>query len=187
MMRLLRSNGSNPCPKEMVAPGAMAGVLGNWAAQSPQEAAKYVAQLNGAELERGMKSVVSSMAGADPGYTAQWVKQFPEGPMRQDAEEALMKRWAGQDPQAAASWLASLPQGANRDAAVKQFVDNASAHEPGLAFQWALTTSDPSKQKDLLEKAAAQWLRVNDADARAGIQATSLPEELRAKLLKPRD
>jgi len=45
----------------------MASVLGAWASQSPQDAAKFVSQLSGSEQERGTKAVISSQAAADLG------------------------------------------------------------------------------------------------------------------------
>jgi hypothetical protein len=98
-----------------------------------------------------------------------------------------MKRWAREDPKAASAWLANLPESQNREAAVKNFVDNAADHEPQLAWTWALLLSDPQKQNDALEKAAKQWLRVDDKGARATIRASGLPDELVTKLLKPTD
>ena len=107
--------------------------------------------------------------------------------MREQAEETLMKRWAPEDPKAAAAWLANLPQNQDRETAVKNFVANAADHEPQLAWTWALSLADPQNQNDALEKAAKQWLRVDDKSARATIKASGLPAELVTRLLKPRD
>ena len=167
--------------------GAMASVLGAWASQSPQDAARYVSQLSGSEQERGMKAVISSMVGADAPYTASWIQNFPEGDVREQAGETLMKRWAKDDPKSAATWLNSLPEGATREAAAKQFVDSAAESEPQLAWSWAASLADPSKQRDALEVAARQWLRVDDKTARATIQASGLPPDLITKLLKRTD
>jgi hypothetical protein len=134
-----------------------------------------------------MKAVVSSMVGADAPYAASWIRGFPEGEMRDQAGEALMKRWARDDPQAAAAWLSTLPAGATRETAANQFVSSAADQEPQLAWTWATTLSDPQKQKDALETAARQWLRVDDKTAAAAIQASGLPTDVIAKLLKPKN
>jgi hypothetical protein len=127
------------------------------------------------------------MAGADPSYTAKWVQQFPEGPVREHAEEKLVQNWARQDPQAADNWLASLPAGGNRDTAARQFAESASAAEPQLAWAWAMTIKDPLKQLEALERVAPNYLRLNGTDARTAIQNSGLPPELQARLLKPKD
>jgi hypothetical protein len=165
----------------------MASVLGAWAAQSPQDAANYVSGLSGSEQERGMKSVISSMVGADAPYAASWIQNFPEGDVREEASKTLMKRWARDDPSSAAAWLANMAAGPSREAAVKQFVESAADLQPQVAWGLATSLTDPQQQKDALEKAAQQWLRTDDRAARAAIQASGYPPDLIARLLKPKD
>jgi hypothetical protein len=98
-----------------------------------------------------------------------------------------MARWGRDDPKAAATWLASLAEGASQQAAISKFVDSAASLEPQLAWTYALTLTDPQKQKDALEKSAKQWLRADDAAARAAIQASGLPPATITTLLKPTD
>jgi hypothetical protein len=98
-----------------------------------------------------------------------------------------MKRWAKDDPKGAAAWLAGQPAGASREAAAKAFVSSAAELEPQLAWTFAAALADPQKQQDALEKAAKQWLRVDDKAARAAIEASGLPPDQIAKLLKRKD
>ena len=56
---------------------------------------------------------------ADPAYAARWVGQFPEGPMRDESQQAVITRWATDDPTAAAGWLATLPDGKGRQDAIE--------------------------------------------------------------------
>ena len=76
---------------------------------------------------------------------------------------------------------------ARLQSAISKFVDSAVSLEPQLAWTYATTLTDPQKQKDALEKSAQQWLRVDDAAARAAIQASGLPVDTIATLLKPKD
>ncbi len=131
--------------------------------------------LDGDEPERGIKTVIDSMVGADAAYTARWIEQFPESKTRIEARETLMKTWAHQDPQAAANWMQNLPEGNSRDKATEHFVNAAAPHEPQLAWQWALTLSNATKQEEALETAARQWLRINDRQARQTIPAAACP------------
>ena len=64
---------------------------------------------------------------------------------------------------------------------------SAADLEPQLAWTWATSLTDPQAQKEGLEKAAKQWLRVDDQAARATIQSSGFPPELIAKLLKRTD
>ena len=107
--------------------------------------------------------------------------------MQEKCAETLMKSWAREDPNAAALWLADFPEGQSRQAAVVKFVDSAANLEPELAWTFALTLTDPQSQKNALEKSARQWLRANDSAARAAIQASALPADMIASLLKPSD
>jgi hypothetical protein len=98
-----------------------------------------------------------------------------------------MEHWAKDDPRAAAAWLSALPAGPTREAAAGQFVTSIAEQEPQLAWSWAVTLSDAQKQKEAMETAGRQWLRVDDSAARAAIQSSGLPAELIAGLLKHKE
>ncbi len=165
---------------------AMAKVLGNWAEQNPQAAGNFVAGLSGEEQERGVKSVVDKIAGADPAYAAKWIDTFPSGATRDQAAESLMQHWAGSDPQGASAWLSKLPQDQSRDGAIAQFAQNAAGTAPNLAWQWAAQIGDSARQQQTLLQTAQKWFQINAGEAAAAIQASNYSDDFKAKLLQTR-
>jgi len=68
--------------------------------------------------------------------------------------------------------------------AVAAFSRTLANQEPSTAWDWAGTLSDPNKQQDALENAGRQWLRVDETAARAAIERSTLPPDLKERLLK---
>ena len=140
--------------------------------------------LTGPELDRGIRSVIGNMAGADPAYTAEWVGRFPAGQVRDDAAQTLMQNWPRSEPQQAAQWLNSLTAGEGRDKAVAAFVGSVGSSDPGLGWTWAMSIQDPTRLGDALEQAAGNLLRSGAADARTTIQNSGLPADVVQRLLR---
>ncbi|MCW5559528.1 MAG: hypothetical protein KIT22_17065, partial [Verrucomicrobiae bacterium] len=128
--------------------------------------------------------VIPSMVAADPAYTATWINQFPEGSLRDEATQTLVNQWSREDPIATADWLNTIPAGKGREDAVASFANSLAPHEPATAWEWAGTLGDAEKQKSALENAGRQWLRVDEASARAAIEQSTLPPDVKDRLLK---
>ncbi|HYE32076.1 MAG TPA: hypothetical protein VEH27_11650 [Methylomirabilota bacterium] len=173
-------------PEGRARQSALGNVLGALATQSPQAAAAHVAKLQGEELNRGVESVVSSMANSDPAYTASWVKDFPAGTARERAEAALIDRWANEDPTAAGAWLAQQPPGSNREMVVSRFSALAAQHDPQLAWEWA-NSMKGAMRDSTLENVAREWMRHDPAEARQRIQSSGVPDHILQRVLKTND
>jgi hypothetical protein len=166
----------------------LANTLGQWASQSPEEAATYVSKLNGEEQERGVQSVISNMARNDPEYAAQWIGQFPEGKIKEQALNILISQWCHADPTAAANLITAIPAGAIRERTIQNFIDSINYENPKLAWKWAQAMGNQDMQNTSMENVARNWLRSYKtevrAEARTVIQASSLPQAAKDRLLK---
>jgi hypothetical protein len=67
---------------------------------------------------------------------------------------------------------------------VAAFSRTLANQEPSTAWDWAGTLSDPHRQHDALENAGRQWLRVDETAARAAIERSPLPPDIKERLLK---
>jgi hypothetical protein len=148
------------------------------------EAATYVSKLSGEEQERGTQTVISNMARNDPAYAAQWVDRFPEGKLKEQAQSSLISQWSHSDPAAAATWMSSIPAGDNRERIVQNFVNSVAYQDPKLAWTWAQTIGNQNMANMAMENAARNWLRNSESEAKAAIQASTLSQETKNRLLK---
>jgi hypothetical protein len=95
----------------------------------------------------------------------------------------LANCWSQNDPYAAATWLGTLSQSPSRDAAVGAFARQLAASDPQTAAQWAQTIGNESGRDAQLESIVRSWLNTDSNRAMAWINASSLSDEVKAKLL----
>lgn len=76
----------------------------------------------------------------EPARTAEWVKQFPAGHVRDQSLIGLGESWSDLDPAAAAAFAAELAPGATRQVVLRQAIGKWIMQAPDAAGQW-LTAS----------------------------------------------
>jgi hypothetical protein len=106
-----------------------------------------------------------------------------EGPVRQRAAESLINRWGQTDPYRAAAWLGTLPQGASRDSTVVAFSRQISANDPQSAVEWAQTIGNDATRNSQLESIVTSWVKTDAKSAMAWIAQSSLPQNLKDRLM----
>lgn len=161
-------------------------------ANDPAESAKVVSGMlaaqNGEKLPVALTSAVSQLAQTwfqqDPDASAHWVAQLPEGPAREDAAGVIAGQWSNMDPVAASAWVQQLSAGDSRDAAVAALCQGICIADPESAFTWALSIADTEKREQAIRTAADAWRGLDKSAALAAITGASMPETLRAGLLK---
>ncbi len=97
-----------------------------------------------------------------------------------------MNRWSQNDPYAAGAWLGTVPPGESRDAAVNAFARRIVSSDPAAAVQWAQTVANKGMRNSQLETIASAWMRTDPNSAAAWIASSSLPNDVKARLLPPR-
>jgi hypothetical protein len=94
-----------------------------------------------------------------------------------------MNRWSQSDPYAAGAWLGTLPAGQSRDTAVAAYTRRVASTDPQTAAQWAETIANESIRNSQLESVASAWLRTDASRATSWITNSSLPDDVKARLL----
>jgi len=130
------------------------------------------------------KELLRQRALTDPKQVSQWVGQFPEGAAREQALQGLISIWVGQDANGVAQWLQSLRQTPSRDVAISAFSGTVADQFPAIAFQWAATIPDSTLRCQQLENVAGTWLKQDPTTAQQNIALSSLPQDIKSRLLK---
>jgi len=92
--------------------------------------------------------------------------------------------WAQNDPTGASQWLTTLPDDKAKQGAVQSFVNNLSYRYPDIAAPWAESISDPNQRTFAIQNVAGNWMRMDPTAAKAWIQTLTLPDDVKARLLK---
>jgi hypothetical protein len=102
----------------------------------------------------GIGSLVQSHLSRDPERTSEWVKNFPAGPGKDRAAAQI------------STWL------------------RRKGDDPEASFLWAATIQSPQQQESQVRDSYRQWEALDEAAAKAALQASQLPENLKSSLAK---
>jgi len=69
---------------------------------------------------------------------------------------------------------------------VQNFVNNLAYRYPDIAAPWAETIPDSTQRNFAIQNVAQNWMRSDPTAATAWIQKLTLPDDVRARLLKTR-
>ena len=138
---------------------------------------------DGEDKDRALLSVISSWVESDPTSAARYVESV-QGELREKAIRQLAMGWCQHDPAAAAAWIIRL----NDDGAkmsYKLIADLWVRSDPPAAVQWAGTIPDVALRNDILFTLFSRWMAKDAAGATPAIQKSSLPQEMKDRLLRP--
>jgi len=143
-----------------------------------------VAHISSGDAQANAAAAIAwQWSGEDPQAVGKWAASFPESATRSRAFESLINRWAQNDTYAAGSWLRTLPSGESRDAAVGAFARHIANADPQTAVEWAASIGNESQRYSQIEPLVITWMRNSGDQASAWISASSLPQEMKARLL----
>ena len=131
-----------------------------------------------------MQQVASQWAYSDPQAAANRVTTFPAGSTRDSAIHSVIAAWGNSDPAGAGQWLASLPDDKEKQSAIQSYVNHISWQYPQMAAPWAEALADERQRNQAIENVARQWLQTDSTSAKAWIMKTSMPAEVKQRLLK---
>jgi hypothetical protein len=120
----------------------------------------------------------------DPNAAGRWLAGFKDPEEIRAGVEPLIRAWGAMEPNEAADWLDRLPAGTARDAGASALVGILTSWDPEAAISYSETISDPEQRAGLIIQTAKAWKRKNPAAATQWIQASNLPPNTKAKLLK---
>lgn len=171
---------------------ALAAVWNASATDDPQRAARSLAETAATaggdtatdKLSASAAQIASAWTGQNPTEAATWAGTLPDGKVREQALGQVAGEWARYDPEAASAWINTLPHDRSRDAAIGQLVNRIAASDPQSAFTWATSMQAGEKQTEVLKGAAQAWKNLNPEAARAAVQDSALPEDVRARVME---
>jgi len=178
--------------KQLKAPSEAKSVQKNvieYLAQSdPQIAVRYVSSLadDSSKLQI-MENIAPDWATKDPSTAARWVSTFPESDQKATTLSLVAQRWVDLDPDAAGKWLDQLPQASSRDAAVYGYSHRIYENDHAkiaVAYQWAQKIADTTRRQSLVADLFEQWMIIDSTTAEAVIAKSTLPGDVKAKILK---
>lgn len=166
---------------------ALRSVATAWAAHDPRGAAEFVSRFPpGPSQQEAVISIVSVLAATDPSAAVEWVADFPSTGSRRYAFETVFYQWTQSDPVSAVAWLERLPPGSERDVAIHAGAGSLVDSFPDLALQLAMEITDGALRTRQTERAARAWLVAEPEAARAWIERSNLPIDLKTQLLHRR-
>jgi hypothetical protein len=171
---------------------ALSAVWNASAKDDPQSAARSLAAVAAQagsdtatdKLSASAASIAAAWTGQNPSEAAAWALTLPEGKLREEALGKVAGEWARYDPEAVSVWINGLPHDRSRDNAIGQLVNQISATDPGSAFTWATSMESGEKQIEVLKSTATAWKAQNPDAARLAIQNSSLPDEVKARVME---
>jgi hypothetical protein len=108
--------------------------------------------------------------------------QFPEGELRTDVMQRLVKDWAENDAAAAGKFLEGLPAGKSREAAVNAYIAGLAMQSPESAAPFVSQIADEDQRFSSAQIVARSYLRSDPAGYAKWLATLQLPEE-KLKLL----
>ncbi|MDB6017762.1 MAG: hypothetical protein JWR19_2251, partial [Pedosphaera sp.] len=72
-----------------------------------------------------------------------------------------------------------------RDAALGAYASHVANNDPADSVQWAQKIQDPAQRANTLENTARLWLAADPTAAQPWIAKSSLPDEIKIRLLNP--
>ena len=164
----------------------MESIAEGWGSRSPDEALRWAVSAAAATPEERNALVTTSirkMADSSPEKAAAAVAALPQA-HRTEAMRSLISQWASKDMTAAAAWLDKQPAGVAKDSSLRTLAGKIADDDPRSAMSWAASISSTAEKSAAMENIARQWMRNDPAAARSWIATSSLPPEIREKLLK---
>ena len=159
-----------------------------WGDQDPVAAASLALDTlpPGKPQSDAVVGIVQRWTQQNPESASAWVSAFPEGELRNVVVENFIKLWAQRDPRAAGDWLNTMAAGPGRDSGLRAFAEQIGPQSPRTAAKWASAITDPQMRVAQLEMTSRIWMQSDPSAARDWILKSSIPLEVRDRLLAGR-
>jgi hypothetical protein len=152
---------------------------------STADAATFISGLPpGNDQSRATASLMVRWASEDPEAAAKWAATLSDEKSRVGAYQNLVMGWAFVNPTGASQWLAGLPDDENRQSLAQTFVSYIGTQSPSVAAPWADSLTDVNERNKAIQLVGKVWLQTDADRAKAWLATTSLPDDLKQRLLK---
>lgn len=160
-------------------------IVSSLAAFYPQDAANWLYSIGDVEVrDKALNNLVYKWGYDQPSVCAEWVSRLPDPEERSKQMSKMASLWAQDDPFAAAEWLGRFPPSEELDPAVRSFVGRIRENDPGWAMDWTHYIVNEKQRTYTYKSVVREWAGQDKAQARAYVNNSGFPEDLRNELLQ---
>jgi hypothetical protein len=155
--------------------------------RGPEAALAWTASLPEETRDKTMEALYRSWAASDPAAALAAPLQTSDPELRRRSMDYALQTWINEDPSAASEWLSKQPAGPLRDAGAERVAQSIALTDPSTALAWVATIADEKARSAALTAFPSYHSNTEIPDSwRASVEASTLSEEEKKRLLKPR-
>lgn len=159
-------------------------IVDQWTRYQPEAAAQWIETLtDDGSYVRVVERLVSQWSQDDPVRASAWVTDLPDPDMRRVQMGRVAQAWVRTDPGAASAWLSTFPPSTDLDPAIHGLARGVLKDDPAGAWTWAEVVTADGARNRLLQQVGREWMKQDPVNASAGIAGSSLPPNIKNKLL----
>ena len=118
--------------------------------RDPKQAIALVNSLGLADNVDVMRNVVGNWAAQDLTAASAWVRQLPEGKIRDTALSSVANRYVGDAPETAVAWAMAINDPASRTSSLENIVRQWKRYDTKAAEAWVASSNLPAETKNKL-------------------------------------
>ena len=149
---------------------ALAGLLGEWARNDPQQASDYILRDSSIRID-SVFSFASAWGQDRPEEAVKWAESLPDGSRKNFVLRSLAQGWASVSPAEAAVYAVQIPDIPTKEAAVTGIAGQWADTDPGSAASWVESFPDGNLRRKAIVNVAKSWASQDAADAVAWCQS----------------
>jgi len=167
---------------------ARVSALRGLAGDNPELASQKVAAMAAGDSKNDAAGeITQAWAREDPKAAAAWLATQNGVEVSRNTTRELVSSWARQDDAGAVAYVNQQEPGQARDNAIQAYVFSNRSNNPQAVMQLAESVQDERDRQRVVGMAAQQWMREDEAAAKAYIQqSTALSDEAKQRVLEGR-
>lgn len=159
-----------------------------WGESDPNAAVTWAMGLSDASAQRAaLLGILKGWSDVLPEAAATYAANLQAGDLQDAAVLKVVGEWSFRDARGAAAWVRAFPEGKLREKAAGPIIFWGTGQCPGAIADMLEAIGNPDLTKEHGEMLANAWLSRDPAAARAWIERSPLPDEVKQRLLKRAD
>jgi hypothetical protein len=136
------------------------------------------------ERNAAMDRLLYTWSSDQPEQAARWIMtQLPDGETKEEQLSHAVRAWIHDNSAAAVQWLSEYPSSPVTDSSAMVVARELARTAPTVAIQWAESITDANTRSSAIEQVAARWMTKDSAQATAYVQASTLPDDVKKRIL----
>ncbi len=112
-----------------------------------------------------------------------WAMGLADESIRQVAVSRLVSGWMERNEEEAGGWVQRLPVGSARDVALGAYARQLAHRDASRAMHWLALIGDETWRQTMVEQVVSEWMYYDRDTARNWVRFSSLPEEVKNRLM----